>query len=174
MVQRRMSVHVYMWCMYTCECIHVYIHLCLCKDTTNVFTDSITSSPISPSFPFPPPVPPSFHPSPPQVKARVNYESVSDGDYGVYRQTNNGHPPAQFAWDGLGGDTYWLWWHQVEILPPLNDGADDDQGEEGREEGGGRESERNIFPRYSVCGLCIYMYIYVYVYVYMNLQVQEL
>ena len=63
-----------------------------------------------------------------QVRARGTYESVSEGDYGVYRQTNNGHPPAQFAWDGLGGDTYWLWWHQVEILPPLNDGADEDEG----------------------------------------------
>ncbi|CAI8007075.1 Cullin-9, partial [Geodia barretti] len=62
-----------------------------------------------------------------RVKARGSYESVSEGDYGVYRQTNNGHPPAQFAWDGLGGDTYWLWWHQVEILPPISfDNEDDD------------------------------------------------
>ena len=60
----------------------------------------------------------------------------------------------------------------MEILPPLNDGADDDQGEGGGEEGGGRESERNIFPRYSVRGLCIYVYVHVHVYVYMNLQVQ--
>ena len=64
---------------------------------------------------FPPLFPPLS-----QVKARGSYESVSEGDYGVYRQTNNGHPPAQFAWDGLGGDTYWLWWHQVEILPPIS------------------------------------------------------
>ena len=62
------------------------------------------------------------------MKARGSYESVSEGDYGVYRQTNNGHPPAQFAWDGLGGDTYWLWWHQVEILPPISfDNEDDGQ-----------------------------------------------
>ena len=56
-----------------------------------------------------------------RVRARVNYESVSEGDYGTYKQTNEGTPPAQFAWDGLGGDTYWLYWHQVEILPPASE-----------------------------------------------------
>ena len=77
------------------------------------------------------------------MRSRGNYESVSAGDYGVYRQTNNGHPPAQFAWDGLGGDTYWLWWYQVEILPPISDSLDDDdEGEGVLARGGGREGER--------------------------------
>ena len=52
-----------------------------------------------------------------RVKAVVTYESVREGDRGEYRQTNNGTPPAQFAWDGLGGETYWVYWHQVELLP---------------------------------------------------------
>ena len=51
------------------------------------------------------------------VRARVDYESVSKGDYGIYKQSNHLTPPAQFAWDGLGGDTYWVYWHMVEILP---------------------------------------------------------
>ena len=52
------------------------------------------------------------------VRARVDYESVSLGDHGIYIQSNNGTPPAQFAWDGMGGDTYWLYWHQVELISP--------------------------------------------------------
>ena len=63
-----------------------------------------------------------------RIRARVNYESVTEGDYGVYRQTNDGTPPAQFSWDGLGGDTYWLYWHQVEILPPVSDQEDPKDG----------------------------------------------
>ena len=75
-----------------------------------------------------------------QVRARVNYESISEGDFGVYRQTNDGTPPAQFAWDGLGGDTYWLFWHQVEILPPSNE-----------KETGERERERER----ELCSSCL-------------------
>lgn len=52
-----------------------------------------------------------------RVRARVSYESVVEGDIGEYRQTNDGTPPAQFAWEGLGGDTYWVYWHHVELLP---------------------------------------------------------
>ena len=63
-----------------------------------------------------------------RVRARVNYESVSEGDYGIYKQTNDGTPPAQFAWDGLGGDTYWVYWHMVEILPPASEDDDENQG----------------------------------------------
>ena len=51
------------------------------------------------------------------VRAIADYESVSEGDIGIHRQSNDGRPPAQFAWDGLGGETYWVYWHQVEILP---------------------------------------------------------
>ena len=40
------------------------------------------------------------------VRAIADYESVSEGDLGIYKQSNDGTPPAQFAWDGLGGETY--------------------------------------------------------------------
>lgn len=36
-----------------------------------------------------------------QVRARVGYESVTEGDIGIYKQTNEYNPPAQFAWDGF-------------------------------------------------------------------------
>ena len=52
------------------------------------------------------------------VRATVDYESVSLGDHGIYKQSNDDTPPAQFAWDGMGGDTYWLYWHQVELISP--------------------------------------------------------
>ncbi len=51
-----------------------------------------------------------------KVKARLTYESVALGDVGIFRQTNDGTPPAQFMWEGLG-DSYWVYWHQVQILP---------------------------------------------------------
>ena len=51
-----------------------------------------------------------------KVRARMTYESVSTGDFGIYQQTNNGTPPAQFKWEGLG-DSYWVYWHQVDLLP---------------------------------------------------------
>ena len=56
-----------------------------------------------------------------RVKAIVTYESVSKGDMGVYHQTDNRTPPAQFAWDGLGGETSWVYWHQVELLAQESD-----------------------------------------------------
>lgn len=58
------------------------------------------------------------------VKAKVDYESVSVGDHGIYKQSNDGTPPAQFAWDGLGGKTYWVYWHQVELISPALDDGD--------------------------------------------------
>lgn len=64
-----------------------------------------------------------------RVRARISYESVSQGDYGIYQNTNDGTPPAQFLWEGLG-DTYWVFWHQVEILPPTDDADQEKKGEE--------------------------------------------
>lgn len=55
-----------------------------------------------------------------KVRARSKYEQVTEGDYGIYQQLNEGTPPAQFKWEGLGGETYWVFWHNVEILPPLD------------------------------------------------------
>ena len=62
-----------------------------------------------------------------KVRARSSYESVNQGDYGVYQQQNDGTPPAQFTWEGLGGETYWIFWHMVEILPPLDKNEDPDR-----------------------------------------------
>lgn len=56
-----------------------------------------------------------------KVRSRCNYESVSEGDFGIYKQTNDGTPPAQFEWEGMGGDTYWVYWHMVDLLPPSSD-----------------------------------------------------
>ncbi len=62
-----------------------------------------------------------------KVRARSGYESVNEGDYGVYQQMNDGTPPAQFTWEGLGGESYWVFWHMVEILPPLEKTDDSDR-----------------------------------------------
>ena len=62
-----------------------------------------------------------------KVKAREQYESVAEGDIGKYCQTNDGTPPAQFRWEGLGGETFWVHWHHVEVIDdslktlPIND-----------------------------------------------------
>ena len=65
-----------------------------------------------------------------KVRARVRYETVKEGDIGEFQRTNDGTPPAQFAWDGLQGETYWVHWHQVEIYTdnqnqPSGDGKKD-------------------------------------------------
>ena len=51
-----------------------------------------------------------------KVRARVRYESVTEGDIGKYLGTNNGTPPAQCAWEGLDGGSYWVFWYQLELL----------------------------------------------------------
>lgn len=62
-----------------------------------------------------------------KVRARSSYESVNQGDYGIYQQQNDATPPAQFTWEGLGGETYWVFWHMVDILPPLDKSEDPDR-----------------------------------------------
>ena len=59
-----------------------------------------------------------------KVKARSHYEQVNEGDYGVFTKMNDSNPPAQFAWEGLGGETYWVWWSMVDILPPVDKNED--------------------------------------------------
>ena len=49
------------------------------------------------------------------VRAVESYESIQEGDVGVFVQSNVLKPPAQFKWL-LNGKTYWVFWHQVEIL----------------------------------------------------------
>ena len=49
------------------------------------------------------------------VKAVESYESIPEGDVGIFVQSNVLKPPAQFKWL-LHGKSYWVFWHQVEIL----------------------------------------------------------
>lgn len=62
-----------------------------------------------------------------RVRARASYEAISEGDFGTFKQTNKGSPPAQFAWEGLAGEKYWTFWSLVEILPPDYDERGDDE-----------------------------------------------
>ena len=66
-----------------------------------------------------------------KVRARETYESVSMGDFGVYLQTNDGTPPAQVTWEGLG-DAYWVYWHQVDLLPSEDEKKTTNSSEWGR------------------------------------------
>ena len=49
------------------------------------------------------------------VRAVECYESIQEGDVGIFVQSNVLKPPAQFKWL-LNGKSYWVFWHQVEIL----------------------------------------------------------
>ena len=49
-----------------------------------------------------------------------DYESVSAGDIGEFKRSNDGTPPAQFRWEDYGS-TYWVHWEMVEILDPGNE-----------------------------------------------------
>ena len=51
-----------------------------------------------------------------KVRARVSFETIVEGDIGEFKRSNSGTPPAQFSWAGLSGNTYWVYWHQVELL----------------------------------------------------------
>ncbi|XP_055469020.1 cullin-7 isoform X1 [Psammomys obesus] len=50
-----------------------------------------------------------------RVRMLENYEEITAGDEGVFRQGNNGVPPVQVFWESTGR-TYWVHWHMVEIL----------------------------------------------------------
>ncbi|KAM4772452.1 cullin-9-like [Rhinophrynus dorsalis] len=49
------------------------------------------------------------------VRSTEDYELVSAGDEGEYRQSNEGTPPVQVYWYSLG-HTYWVHWHMLEIM----------------------------------------------------------
>ncbi len=61
-----------------------------------------------------------------RVRSRVRYESISEGDVGIFKQSNDGTPPAQFNWDGLGGETYWVHWHMVEMVSSSDEEEDEE------------------------------------------------
>ncbi|XP_061223148.1 cullin-9-like isoform X2 [Neopsephotus bourkii] len=50
-----------------------------------------------------------------RVRMLEDYEQVSAGDEGDFRQSNEGTPPVQVYWQALGC-TYWVHWHMVEII----------------------------------------------------------
>ncbi|XP_034377302.1 cullin-7 [Arvicanthis niloticus] len=50
-----------------------------------------------------------------RVRMLENYEEISTGDEGQFRQSNDGVPPVQVLWDSTG-HTYWVHWHMLEIL----------------------------------------------------------
>ncbi|XP_015984164.2 cullin-9 isoform X1 [Rousettus aegyptiacus] len=51
------------------------------------------------------------------VRMLDDYEEISAGDEGEFRQSNNGVPPVQVFWQSTGR-TYWVHWHMLEILGP--------------------------------------------------------
>ncbi|XP_069345235.1 cullin-7 isoform X4 [Eulemur rufifrons] len=50
-----------------------------------------------------------------RVRMLADYEEISAGDEGEFRQSNSGVPPAQVFWESTGR-TYWVHWHMLEIL----------------------------------------------------------
>ncbi|XP_071074568.1 cullin-9 isoform X3 [Dasypus novemcinctus] len=58
-----------------------------------------------------------------RVRMLDDYEEISAGDEGEFRQSNNGVPPVQVFWQSTGR-TYWVHWHMLEILGP-EDTAED-------------------------------------------------
>ncbi|XP_074093096.1 cullin-7 isoform X2 [Macrotis lagotis] len=55
-----------------------------------------------------------------RVRMLEDYEEISAGDQGEFRQSNNGMPPVQVLWQSTG-HTYWVHWHMVEILGPITE-----------------------------------------------------
>ncbi|XP_040409899.1 cullin-9-like isoform X4 [Cygnus olor] len=64
-----------------------------------------------------------------RVRLLEDYEQVSAGDEGEFRQSNDGTPPVQVYWQALGC-TYWVHWHMVEII-----GSSGQEEQEGRQRG---------------------------------------
>ncbi|KAM6084821.1 cullin-9-like [Theristicus caerulescens] len=62
-----------------------------------------------------------------RVRMLEDYEQVSAGDEGEFRQSNDGMPPVQVYWQALGS-TYWVHWHMVEIIGPS--GQEEHEGQE--------------------------------------------
>ncbi|XP_075003519.1 cullin-9-like [Calonectris borealis] len=61
-----------------------------------------------------------------RVRMLEDYEQVSAGDEGDFRQSNDGTPPVQVYWQALGS-TYWVHWHMVEIIGPSGQGEHEGQ-----------------------------------------------
>ncbi|XP_055982326.1 cullin-7 [Sorex fumeus] len=50
-----------------------------------------------------------------RVRMLDDYEDISAGEEGEFRQSNNGVPPVQVFWMATGR-THWVHWHMLEIL----------------------------------------------------------
>ncbi|XP_054424739.1 cullin-7 isoform X1 [Pteronotus mesoamericanus] len=50
-----------------------------------------------------------------RVRMLDDFEEISAGDEGEFRQSNSGVPPVQVLWESTGR-TYWVHWHMLEIL----------------------------------------------------------
>ncbi|KAM6433601.1 cullin-9-like [Rhynochetos jubatus] len=117
------------------------------RATRSIFQHGATSCPAAEAAPAPPPKEPSAFktrsafPSRSsyveyvqanlargmRVRMLEDYEQVSAGDEGDFRQSNDGTPPAQVYWQALGC-TYWVHWHMVEIVGPS--GQEEQEGQE--------------------------------------------
>ncbi|KAJ7341185.1 hypothetical protein JRQ81_005005 [Phrynocephalus forsythii] len=49
------------------------------------------------------------------VRMLEDYEEISSGDEGEFRQSNSGMPPVQVLWQSTER-TYWVHWHMIEII----------------------------------------------------------
>ncbi|XP_065691495.1 cullin-9-like isoform X2 [Patagioenas fasciata] len=76
-----------------------------------------------------------------RVRMLEDYEQVSAGDEGDFRQSNDGMPPVQVHWQALGC-TYWVHWHMVEIIGPA-----------GQEEHEGQEKMSALTHNYKLAGV---------------------
>ncbi|XP_043818702.1 cullin-9-like isoform X3 [Dromiciops gliroides] len=78
-----------------------------------------------------------------RVRMLEDYEEISAGDQGEFRQSNNGMPPVQVLWQSTGR-TYWVHWHMVEILGPVTEDKVAAEPEKGT--GGSRRLAPRIAP----------------------------
>ncbi|XP_074898456.1 cullin-9-like isoform X2 [Buteo buteo] len=117
------------------------------RTTRSIFQHRATSCTVAQAAPAPPPKEPSIFktrsafPSRSsyveyvqanlvrgmRVRMLEDYEQVSAGDEGDFRQSNDGTPPVQVYWQALGC-TYWVHWHMVEIIGPS--GQEEHEGQE--------------------------------------------
>ncbi|KAL2791862.1 cullin-9 [Daubentonia madagascariensis] len=78
-----------------------------------------------------------------RVRMLDDYEEISAGDEGEFRQSNSGVPPVQVFWQSTGR-TYWVHWHMLEILGPEE--ATEDTASAAVEKGTGATVLGTVFP----------------------------
>ncbi|KAM5262887.1 cullin-7 [Ctenodactylus gundi] len=64
-----------------------------------------------------------------RVRMLDDYEEISAGDRGEFRQSTDGVPPAQVLWESTGR-THWVHWHMLEILGLEDDTEDETEAAE--------------------------------------------